>query len=306
MNFNQSVASYTVEQSSSAAVRAGLSLQPSAEGISEIWQGEKMLLLGNAANALAAVNNTLPNWDVTHIVCVASNKNTDVVSMHAGGMMVAFSSKEEEKKRKRIKRKVIFNSFFMSDRLRPDEEIDLATYIQEPLAAIEEALSSPTRRDSVVQQAFRGTKETAGSDEGRSGTPPPEEYQPRPLAVLIHCDKGVNRSPTLVMAFLMRHGMSLRDSYQQVLRERPIIDPLPTYRRALQILELLWHKGGATVSDDEPFAMHSSQLQQQTQEDFDEALRLRNESIQNLVAESYHCEGSDGRRSSLGAGQVEE
>lgn len=81
----------------------------------------------------------------------------------------------------------------------------------------------------------------------------------RPRAVLVHCDLGVNRSPTLVLAFLIHTGMSLRQAYHHVLSTRPFVDPLPGYREALMRYEMKL-SGKCTVSKDEPFNLHLSEL----------------------------------------------
>ncbi|XP_069390908.1 dual specificity protein phosphatase 14 isoform X1 [Paralichthys olivaceus] len=45
-------------------------------------------------------------------------------------------------------------------------------------------------------------------------------------ATLVHCTAGRSRSPTLIMAYLMRcEGLSLRRAHEQVLDQRPFIRP---------------------------------------------------------------------------------
>lgn len=154
------------------ARRCGLTLEARSEDVSVVWLGtdqegkQKSLLLSGASGALAAVNNSIPAWDVTHVICVASRKNSDALRAHASGMMVTYSALEEEdknkleeetKKRKRQPRRIVFHEFSMADRLRPDEDIDLVTYIEEPLEAIEVALATPGRRDSMVMQSLQGS-----------------------------------------------------------------------------------------------------------------------------------------------------
>jgi len=44
--------------------------------------------------------------------------------------------------------------------------------------------------------------------------------------VLVHCQAGVSRSPTLVVAYLMaRYGQPLMDAFQLVKQRRPIVAP---------------------------------------------------------------------------------
>ena len=67
----------------------GLGLQASHSGVSLICQCEKkVLLLGNAKNALAACENTIPGYDVTHVISLASTKNSNVLQAAASGQMI--------------------------------------------------------------------------------------------------------------------------------------------------------------------------------------------------------------------------
>lgn len=77
--------------------------------------------------------------------------------------------------------------------------------------------------------------------------------------ILVHCDMGHNRSPTLTLAFLVSHGLSLREAYRHVLSQRQSIDPLPPYRRGLRAYELAV-RAESSVEEEEPFAMHVTQL----------------------------------------------
>lgn len=78
-------------------------------------------------------------------------------------------------------------------------------------------------------------------------------------AVLVHCELGYNRSPTLVLAFLVQSGYYLREAYRRVLRCRPMVDPLPPFRRALENLERRLHSK-TTIRPEDWFAKHISQL----------------------------------------------
>ena len=45
-------------------------------------------------------------------------------------------------------------------------------------------------------------------------------------AVLVHCERGVSRSASLAMAFLMKHrAMSRDDAYVAVKRARRVVEP---------------------------------------------------------------------------------
>jgi len=208
-------------------MQCGRWLEPHADGVSEVWRqpdgptGEVVLLLGDAANAAAAIDGHIPGFNVTHIVCVASRRNARLL---------------QDRSRDNPDNPVVWQSFTMSDWLRPEDTINIGSDLAWPLEAIKDAV----RPQGSIEEAPDGTASTT-------------------RAVLVHCDKGYNRAPALVFAFLVSCGLTLRDAYRQVLRVRPGIDPLPPYREGLRAFELLRH-GSSTVSDTEHFAMHISQL----------------------------------------------
>jgi len=246
----------------------GLALQPCAGGVSAVWQAtdgvadQVTLLLGDAANAAAAVDSGLPGFHVTHVVCVASRRNAQTLEA------------------RRVHGRVVeWRAFSMSDWLRPDDEVDVAVDLAGPLAALKLAV--------------------AGGDGPREAADPGPRTPEAPRAVLVHCDLGHNRAPALMLAFLIQSGLSLREAYRNVLRVRPSVDPLPPYRRGLRAFELQT-RGSSTVSGEEPFAMHISELiglveKKGDGEDraecpsldqtFEDALKMRNASIEALLEE---------------------
>jgi protein-tyrosine phosphatase len=53
--------------------------------------------------------------------------------------------------------------------------------------------------------------------------------------ILIHCAAGISRSPTIVLAYLMKyHEMNLNDALRFVQEKRPIIHPNPGFQKQLQ------------------------------------------------------------------------
>mmetsp|Transcript_128287 Transcript_128287/g.256222 ORF Transcript_128287/g.256222 Transcript_128287/m.256222 type:complete len:322 (-) Transcript_128287:48-1013(-) len=208
-------------------MRSDLWLKPRADGVSEVRRqpdgptGEVAVLLGDVANAAAAIDGDIPGFNVTHIVCVASSRNAWLLEG------------------RRREKPVVWKSFAMNDWLHPEDTVDIHSDLAWPLVAIEDAVR-PQGSDQKVHD----------------GTP-----SILTRAVLVHCDKGYNRAPALVFAFLVSCGLTLRDAYRQVLRVRPSIDPLPPYREGLRAFELLRH-GSSSVSGEEHFAMHISQLLQ--------------------------------------------
>jgi protein-tyrosine phosphatase len=56
----------------------------------------------------------------------------------------------------------------------------------------------------------------------------------RDRQVLVHCQMGISRSATMVLAYLVEYeGMSLGRAYAQVVRHRPMIYPHPALLRSL-------------------------------------------------------------------------
>lgn len=54
----------------------------------------------------------------------------------------------------------------------------------------------------------------------------PDEARQSGARVLVHCQAGVSRSPTIVIAYLMKHTrMTMVDSYKYVKARRIIISP---------------------------------------------------------------------------------
>lgn len=243
-------------------VRRGLGLHPSVDGVSDIWRRPDgvVLLLGNAANAAAAVDNEL-GIRVSHIVCVASSRNARtlqkrLLERNAGEVTCTGTAPS-------------LQVFPMSDRLQPDEEVNLAKELAAPMRAIELACASggeASPRDHLWDDAQAGAADRGVEAESQE----PGMNAAADRAVLVNCDMGHNRGPTLVLAFLVYSGLSLREAYRTVLRARPHVDPLPAYREALRAYELQAH-GVQTVSGTEVFSLHISQLMCLSDSDSDAA-----------------------------------
>merc|ERR1712173_318531 len=78
--------------------------------------------------------------------------------------------------------------------------------------------------------------------------------------ILVHCDAGVNRSPTIVLAVLVRQfRLPLREAYKLVLKCRDGIDPVPAYRRALRSLDKKY-QGKMSITGNEFYAMHITEV----------------------------------------------
>merc|ERR1712107_616227 len=57
------------------------------------------------------------------------------------------------------------------------------------------------------------------------------------MGVLVHCSSGISRSATIVLAFLIVKGQTLRTAYTVVKDARPAIEPGTTFFNDLQELE---------------------------------------------------------------------
>lgn len=69
--------------------------------------------------------------------------------------------------------------------------------------------------------------------------------------ILVHCRNGQNRSPTVVVAYLMeREGMSLKDAYHLVSTARPRTAIHEAYFEQLRQIELA-RSGTSTLSQDD-------------------------------------------------------
>ncbi|KAJ7143932.1 protein-tyrosine phosphatase-like protein [Mycena epipterygia] len=61
--------------------------------------------------------------------------------------------------------------------------------------------------------------------------------------VLVHCQQGVSRSPSIVIAYLIRnHGMSYDAALAFVKRKRACAKPNPGFARALMEWEAAWRR----------------------------------------------------------------
>jgi protein-tyrosine phosphatase len=61
--------------------------------------------------------------------------------------------------------------------------------------------------------------------------------------VLVHCQQGVSRSPSIVIAYLIRnHGMSYESALAFVRRKRACVKPNPGFARALVEWEQSWRR----------------------------------------------------------------
>lgn len=70
-------------------------------------------------------------------------------------------------------------------------------------------------------------------------------------AVLVNCAAGVSRSPTIVMAYLMKYyAMTLRDALYLVKQKRNVILPNPSFlKQLIQYEKKLYNKNSVTYEE---------------------------------------------------------
>jgi len=65
-----------------------------------------------------------------------------------------------------------------------------------------------------------------------------EEARAANKKIVVHCEVGMSRSPTIVISYLMKHkNMSLREAYHHVKQRRPIIMPNMGFIKQLLVYE---------------------------------------------------------------------
>lgn len=80
-------------------------------------------------------------------------------------------------------------------------------------------------------------------------------------ACLVHCSQGMNRSPTIVLAYLVsseRTHWPLREAWLHVRSRRPMVSPLRVYLEQLQKMEVSVHKLETTTLAVEESGIHLS------------------------------------------------
>ncbi|KAL6075211.1 Dual specificity protein phosphatase 6 [Balamuthia mandrillaris] len=69
--------------------------------------------------------------------------------------------------------------------------------------------------------------------------------------ILVHCQLGANRSPTVVLAYLVKHEeMTLKEAVRHVKKRRPLVHPVDRYLLQLRALEKEW-TGRCTLSEED-------------------------------------------------------
>lgn len=89
-----------------------------------------------------------------------------------------------------------------------------------------------------------------------------EESAKKGQGVFVHCQRGLSRSPTLVMAYLMiKKHLSLREAFELVKRKRPNIGPRSNFMTQLCKLELELTNNGVNLNSKDPNLLYSLPMQ---------------------------------------------
>lgn len=74
--------------------------------------------------------------------------------------------------------------------------------------------------------------------------------------VLVHCHQGVSRSPSIVIAYLIRHhNMTFDDARALVKKRRPCIDPNPGFVDTLRLWEAVLRHPVSHGDSERPYTM---------------------------------------------------
>jgi hypothetical protein len=105
------------------------------------------------------------------------------------------------------------------------------------ILCVKESMSYSNHGDSI-QRMHVSVSDTGTSQLQRDVFPKCSEFIEKAVKkggkVLVHCSGGVNRSPTVVIGYLMKHrGMTMFEAYEHVVKCRPKALPHPEYLRQL-------------------------------------------------------------------------
>ena len=179
-------------------------------GISEILPG--FLYLGSGRDARD--EEELHRWKISHILNVASDWPKHAMTDKQG-------------------RELQYLQVPLEDRY--SENISWA--LDRAFEFIEEARGVQERETNEKKEQEKEEKET---EENESEGEKVIETERR---VLVHCAVGKSRSPTIVMAYLMKHhNMSLKDAYNLVMQKRRLpglnVCPNNSFMRQLMAYEV--------------------------------------------------------------------
>ncbi|KAK6813421.1 hypothetical protein RU639_011243 [Aspergillus parasiticus] len=98
--------------------------------------------------------------------------------------------------------------------------------------------------EQMASSALQASTTLPGEQEHVLGS---ESLNARPGAVLVHCDMGISRSPTVIIAYLMRkYGIDREDALTFV-QSKQKVKPSANFTRQLQI----WEQVGYQVWENE-------------------------------------------------------
>lgn len=144
--------------------------------------------------------------------------------------------------------------------------------------------------------------------------------------ILVHCVQGISRSASVVIAYLMHEGMSLRTAYEHTKARRSIVEPRREFLDQLGQLErTLFQVGAPTLTSDEVFAgrtvldidaplvaplalagkIKASHLRKPLHTVFEHGVVTRKGSIRGLTEEEREAKAKEMRERANSAGQAE-
>lgn len=118
--------------------------------------------------------------------------------------------------------------------ITPSPKVDGVTYHR---LGLKDAIRSSVK--TTIESAIKTIGDALKSNKGRG-------------RILVHCSAGVSRSPTIVVAYLMKHrNMSLRTALGHVVRIRPQVSPNPGFIEQLKDMEMELYKVSTLIGVDE-------------------------------------------------------
>ena len=130
----------------------------------------------------------------------------------------------------RASQRIVINGIQCADSLTQD----LLTYMSDICDFIDQTASPPL--SELLHLPDKHKHETNDQPHGESSE-----------AVLIHCDLGISRSPTIIIAYLMRKFKMQQADVLRFVQSKQRIKPSANFTRQLQV----WEEVGYEVWEDE-------------------------------------------------------
>jgi dual specificity phosphatase 12 len=89
-----------------------------------------------------------------------------------------------------------------------------------------------TRTPRIVEHVVKPARSSMNTTTTTTTT-----TNPPPNSILVHCDLGISRSPTIIIAYLMRKYHAKREDVLAFVRSKQKVKPNANFTRQLQIWE---------------------------------------------------------------------